>query len=125
MTNETKTAGRDTNQSSSRVSPVSIVGYSLRAPNCSCVILERGEDGYACVHGSGTNSDGATPEGITYPSSKMQAELMKEVFHASDIDPRSVSYHEAHAEVTNVNKVSQRSRDIENNEEDFEADEWW
>jgi len=50
---------------------------------------------------------------------------MKEVFHASDIDPRSVSYHEAHAEVTNVNKVSQRSRDIENNEEDFEADEWW
>ena len=37
-------------------------GY-CRSDGVACVILERGEDGYACVHVSGTNSDGATPRG--------------------------------------------------------------
>ena len=49
MTKETKTAGRDTNQSRGSECPVSIVGYSLRAPNCSSVqefaaALEGGKD---------------------------------------------------------------------------------
>lgn len=34
--------------------------------------------------------------GITYPNSDQQLKLMRSVFNRSTIDPKSVTYHEAH-----------------------------
>ena len=69
-------------------------GY-CRSDGVACVILERGQRG-TIVAGIGTNSDGHTPKGITYPSSTAQAALMRQVFEESGVDPASVQYHEAH-----------------------------
>lgn len=38
-------------------------GY-CRSDGLGCIILERGVEGYAVVGGTGTNSDGFTPQGI-------------------------------------------------------------
>lgn len=70
-------------------------GY-CRSDGVACIVLERGIGGYAYVAGSGTNSDWATDQGITYPSSKQQAALMHCVFAESSIEPHCVSYHETH-----------------------------
>ena len=37
-------------------------GY-CRSEGVACIILELGSDGYACIGGTGTNSDGATAQG--------------------------------------------------------------
>lgn len=70
-------------------------GY-CRSDGIACVVLEPGSKGYALVQGTGTNCDGAKPQGITYPSSKGQQTLMAEVFAKSKINPGGVVYHEAH-----------------------------
>jgi fatty acid synthase len=43
-----------------------------------------------------TNDDGFKEQGITYPSGKLQFQLMKEVYQESGIDPLEVDYVEAH-----------------------------
>lgn len=74
-------------------------GY-CRSEAVGVLFLERASDapdrGYVTVLGSGVNSDGHTPEGITFPSQKRQAELMQEVVQANNINAGMLEYIEAH-----------------------------
>ena len=77
-------------------------GY-CRSDGVVCIILERSEEGYATIAGSGVNSDGCKAEGITYPSADIQARLMRQVFEQNtSIEPNDVKYHEAHGTGTVV-----------------------
>lgn len=51
------------------------------------------------IEGSGTNQDGKT-NGITAPSSKAQEQLLRQVYDKFDIDPKRISYIEAHGTAT-------------------------
>lgn len=51
------------------------------------------------IEGSGTNQDGKT-NGITAPSSKAQEQLLRQVYGKFNIDPKRVSYIEAHGTAT-------------------------
>jgi len=55
----------------------------------------------AVVEGSGINCDGRTP-GITVPSGEAQAALLREVYAASEVDPQSLDFIEAHGTGTSV-----------------------
>lgn len=57
---------------------------------------------YAKVLYSKTNCDGYKPEGITYPSGKMQEKLLSEFYQDIQMDPSSISYLEAHSTGTVV-----------------------
>ncbi|CAB9497944.1 Mycocerosic acid synthase-like polyketide synthase [Seminavis robusta] len=71
-------------------------GY-CRSDGIACIILERGARGYATVAGTATNTNGYTPEGITYPSSAQQFQVLQQAFAESkSIGPSSVTFHEAH-----------------------------
>lgn len=54
------------------------------------------DDIYAVIRNTGVNQDGYTQNGISFPSSTSQQELIKRVYAEADIDPLSVSYIEAH-----------------------------
>lgn len=73
-------------------------GYTRSEAIC-VVFLQRASDAkrvYGTVVYSKTNCDGFKEEGITYPSGKVQAELMSEFYQEIDIDPRDVDFVEAH-----------------------------
>ena len=57
---------------------------------------------HALILGTGVNSDGSRKTGITIPSSEGQAELMKKVLEAANIDPLEIDYIEAHGTGTSV-----------------------
>ena len=55
----------------------------------------------AVIQATGTNQDGKTP-GIVQPSSKAQAELIKETYRRAGLDMRLTRYTEAHGTGTPV-----------------------
>uniref|UniRef100_A0A8D8QYG3 Fatty acid synthase n=1 Tax=Cacopsylla melanoneura TaxID=428564 RepID=A0A8D8QYG3_9HEMI len=57
---------------------------------------------YSHILGTATNTDGHKKQGQTYPSSLRQAELMREVYKKSGVDPALVGYVEAHGTGTSV-----------------------
>ena len=67
------------------------------------VLLKRLEDAlrdgdhiYAAIRGSAINNDGAGKIGFTAPSVEGQAQVISMAQAAADVDPRSISYIEAH-----------------------------
>ncbi|SDY56908.1 Acyl transferase domain-containing protein [Lysobacter sp. yr284] len=63
--------------------------------------IAAGDRIHAVVLGSGINQDGRT-NGITAPSAKSQADLLREVYRRHRIDPASISYVEAHGTGTRL-----------------------
>ncbi len=57
--------------------------------------VEDGDQIYAVIKGSSINSGGKT-NGYTVPNPNAQSELIKETLEKSNIDPRTISYIEAH-----------------------------
>ncbi|XP_037954847.1 fatty acid synthase isoform X2 [Teleopsis dalmanni] len=79
-------------------------GYT-RSEAISCMLLQRKRDAkriYASVLLSKTNCDGYKPEGITYPSGKLQEQLLSEFYKEIDITPDQLGYLEAHSTGTVV-----------------------
>ena len=71
------------------------------------VLMKRLEDAlrdrdhiYAVIRGSAINNDGAGKVGFTAPSVEGQAQVIAMAQAAADVDPRSVSYIEAHGTAT-------------------------
>lgn len=83
-------------------------GY-VRAEGIVVCLLQRKEDArrlYAHVMHAKTNVDGYKEEGIHYPSSKMQAQLLTEVYSECGVDPAQVKFMEAHATGTKVSNYN-------------------
>ncbi|XP_034937434.1 fatty acid synthase [Chelonus insularis] len=79
-------------------------GY-VRAEAAVVIFLQKARDAkrvYATVVNSKINVDGNKPQGITFPSGEMQCQLMREIYNEIDLDPREVSYIEAHGTGTKV-----------------------
>ncbi|KAJ3652416.1 hypothetical protein Zmor_018384 [Zophobas morio] len=73
-------------------------GY-VRSEACTCLLLQKSKNAkriYAQIMNTKVNSDGFKKEGITYPSSQMQEELMSEIYKESGIKFSKLSYVEAH-----------------------------
>ncbi|RST68039.1 SDR family NAD(P)-dependent oxidoreductase [Bacillus pumilus] len=73
------------------------------------VLLKRYEDAmrdgnpiHAVIKGVGVNNDGSRKAGFTAPSVEGQAEVLKETYEKSGIDPASIGYVEAHGTGTNM-----------------------
>ncbi len=64
--------------------------------------LADGDTIHAVIAGSGVNSDGYTQGGISVPGAATQAELLRSVYARAGVDPRAVSYLEAHGTGTAV-----------------------
>ncbi|KAG4070516.1 hypothetical protein HA402_012306, partial [Bradysia odoriphaga] len=83
---------------------VDACGYTRSEAIC-CILLQKAKVAkriYSTVLYSKTNCDGYKPEGITYPSGKMQEKLLSEFYEDIQMDPSSVSYVEAHSTGTFV-----------------------
>ncbi|XP_030080615.1 fatty acid synthase [Drosophila hydei] len=79
-------------------------GYT-RSETINCMFLQRKRDAkrvYASVIYSKTNCDGYKPEGITYPSGKVQQKLLEEFYKEIDLTPNDLGYLEAHSTGTVV-----------------------
>lgn len=79
-------------------------GYTRSEAVC-VFLLQKAKDAkriYSTVLYSKTNCDGYKPEGITYPSGKMQEKLLSEFYQDIQVDPSSISYLEAHSTGTFV-----------------------
>lgn len=73
-------------------------GYTRSEAICS-IFLQKSKDAkriYAKLIYSNTNCDGHKPEGITYPSGMMQERLISDFYKDLSMDPRLVSFVEAH-----------------------------
>ncbi|KAK8761425.1 hypothetical protein V5799_027308 [Amblyomma americanum] len=69
-----------------------------RTETVGAFFLQRASDArrvYAKVVNVGINADGFKAEGVIYPSGKLRAQLMREVYAEVNIDPREVEYVEA------------------------------
>lgn len=79
-------------------------GYTRSEAVC-VIFLQRARDAkrvYGTLVYSKANCDGFKEEGITYPSGKIQRELLSEFYKEIDIDPKTINYVEAHATGTVV-----------------------
>lgn len=79
-------------------------GYT-RSEAINCMFLQRKRNAkriYATVVYSKTNCDGFKPEGITYPSGKLQEQLLTEFYQEVDVSPEDLGYLEAHSTGTVV-----------------------
>ncbi|XP_013112283.2 fatty acid synthase [Stomoxys calcitrans] len=79
-------------------------GYT-RSEAINALFLQRRRDAkrvYAKVIYSKTNCDGYKQEGITYPSGKVQEQLLSEFYKEIDITPNDLGYLEAHSTGTVV-----------------------
>lgn len=77
----------------------------IRAEAVSTIFLQKARDArrvYASVVHIRTNVDGYKAEGITFPSGKMQNQLMQEVYRQCGVNPVDVSYVEAHGTGTSI-----------------------
>ncbi|HTH49069.1 MAG TPA: SDR family NAD(P)-dependent oxidoreductase, partial [Candidatus Limnocylindria bacterium] len=63
--------------------------------------LADGDQIYGVIRGSAINHGGKT-NGYTVPNPKLQAELIAKALHAAGVEPRSVSYIEAHGTGTSL-----------------------
>jgi fatty acid synthase len=69
------------------------------------IFLQKARDAkrvYARVVHAKTNSDGFKAEGITYPSQKMQKQLLEEFYEECGVNPMSLDFLEAHGTGTKV-----------------------
>ncbi|GAB0094756.1 Fatty acid synthase [Sergentomyia squamirostris] len=74
-------------------------GYTRSEAIC-CIFLQQAKNAkrhYARLIHSKINCDGYKEEGITYPSKQVQRNLLTEFYQELDMDPRSISFMEAHA----------------------------
>ncbi|KAK0072351.1 hypothetical protein PV326_000156, partial [Microctonus aethiopoides] len=79
-------------------------GYT-RSETVSVAFLQKSKDAkriYATVVHAKTNCDGYKEQGITFPSSDMQAVLLKEFYEECKVRPNSLEYIEAHGTGTKV-----------------------
>lgn len=79
-------------------------GYT-RSETINCLFLQKKRDAkriYASVIHSKTNCDGYKPEGITYPSGKVQEKLLDQFYKEIDLKPKDLGYLEAHSTGTVV-----------------------
>uniref|UniRef100_A0A182P667 Fatty acid synthase n=1 Tax=Anopheles epiroticus TaxID=199890 RepID=A0A182P667_9DIPT len=79
-------------------------GYSRSEAN-AVIILQKAKDAkriYAHVVNTKTNCDGYKLEGITFPSNKIQKQLLDELYSEVPYDPKDISYVEAHSTGTKV-----------------------
>lgn len=84
-------------------------GY-VRAEGIICYFLQRESRSrriYATVCGVKCNSDGFKGEGITFPSSEQQYNLMKELYESISINPNELTYFEAHGTGTPVGDIAE------------------
>ncbi|XP_054448917.1 fatty acid synthase [Pteronotus mesoamericanus] len=51
---------------------------------------------YATILSSGTNTDGAKEQGVTFPCGKVQEQLIRSLYEPAGLDPTSLEYIEAH-----------------------------
>ena len=54
-----------------------------------------------------SNCDGYKPDGISFPSSRVQAELLKKVYAQANVDPKKVCYLECHGTGTQVGDLQE------------------
>ena len=69
------------------------------------ILLQRKPDGkriYATIHYPKTDIDGFKKQGMFYPSSKSQCELMVNTCTEAGVNPSDVTYIEAHGTGTKV-----------------------
>ncbi|MBS2127804.1 type I polyketide synthase [Burkholderia thailandensis] len=64
--------------------------------------LADGDTIHAVIAGSGVNSDGYSPGGISVPGTATQAALLRDVYERAGVDPLSLAYLEAHGTGTAV-----------------------
>ncbi|KAF5287178.1 hypothetical protein FQR65_LT12307 [Abscondita terminalis] len=79
-------------------------GYA-RSEAVSVVFLQKAKDArriYAHVIHTKVNCDGFKEQGITFPSSQDQIQLLSELYQECNIDPTSIDFLEAHATGTKV-----------------------
>ncbi|XP_059527571.1 fatty acid synthase [Myotis daubentonii] len=57
---------------------------------------------YATILSSGTNTDGAKEQGVTFPSGEAQEQLMRSLYEPFGVAPESLEYIEAHGTGTKV-----------------------
>lgn len=57
---------------------------------------------YATILNSGTNTDGAKEQGVTFPSGEAQEQLMRSLYEPFGVAPESLEYIEAHGTGTKV-----------------------
>uniref|UniRef100_T1H8C9 Fatty acid synthase n=1 Tax=Rhodnius prolixus TaxID=13249 RepID=T1H8C9_RHOPR len=79
-------------------------GY-VRAEACVVTLLQKVSNAkrvYATVINTGTNTDGNKEQGITFPSGKVQKDLILSVFEKAGMNPAEVVYIEAHGTGTKV-----------------------
>lgn len=79
-------------------------GYT-RSEACCVIFLQRARDSkrvYGTLVYTKSNCDGFKVEGITYPSGKVQAELLSDFYKEIDLNPCEVDYIEAHSTGTVV-----------------------
>ncbi|XP_040165772.1 fatty acid synthase-like [Anopheles arabiensis] len=79
-------------------------GYSRSEAN-AVILLQKAKDAkriYAHVVNTKTNCDGYKLEGITFPSNKIQKQLLDELYSEVPYDPKDISYVEAHSTGTVV-----------------------
>ncbi|EFA05201.1 fatty acid synthase [Tribolium castaneum] len=84
-------------------------GY-VRSEAMSCLFLQKSKNArriYAKILHSKENSDGFKSGGITFPSSPIQGQLLKEMYAESGINPNELSYFEAHGTATRVGDVEE------------------
>ena len=82
-------------------------GY-VRSEGCGVVILKRLSDALfdkdpiiAVIRGSAINQDGAS-SGLTVPSGPAQKIVIKKALHSSNLEPKDISYMEAHGSGTSL-----------------------
>ncbi|XP_055685284.1 fatty acid synthase-like [Lutzomyia longipalpis] len=76
----------------------SVNGY-VRADGCVVIFLQKAKDArriYSTIINIQSNTDGTKEEGIMYPKSVMQKELIKHTFEGTNLNPHDVVYVEAH-----------------------------
>lgn len=76
----------------------------VRSEAIIAVLLQRKNDARRCratVKSVATNHDGYKPEGLPYPSSRSQLQLLSGIY-GSQIDPKNVTYVEGHGTGTPV-----------------------
>ncbi|XP_043200491.1 fatty acid synthase-like [Amphibalanus amphitrite] len=79
-------------------------GY-VRSEAAVAVLLQRSQNArrvYATLVHSKANTDGFKDQGITYPSTQLQRQLLQEVYSEAGVHPSQVAYVEAHGTGTKV-----------------------
>ena len=80
----------------------------VRGEAVVCFLLQKKSEAkriYATIVNSGVNIDGFKKNGMFFPSSELQEELMTDVRKEANVDPLEVTYFEAHGTGTKVSKT--------------------